>query len=123
MSACYTDLGDEGERESGWYDGEWKWEAIRGNAEWIVQLHSSDDRLVPVAEGRQVAQWLHSEFIEQRGKGHYLRSQYPTVIVETLERKRKEEAEPKEKHHITGGVRNAATTADNGTTDESSHNP
>ena len=87
VSACHTDLGDAGERESGWYEGEWKWDDIRSHCEWIVQLHGVDDRLVPLSEGRYVAEHLHSELIEQKGKGHYLRPTLP-YIVDLLEAKR-----------------------------------
>ena len=91
VSACVTDLGDAGERESGWYEGEWQWERIRANTGWIVQLHGLDDRLVPIAEGRQVAAALHSELIEQKKVGHYLRSTLP-FLVEVLEKKRSAES-------------------------------
>jgi hypothetical protein len=36
VSACYTDLGDENEKRSGYYSTEWKWDQIRNNADFIV---------------------------------------------------------------------------------------
>ena len=87
VSACVTDGGVPSERESGWYTGEWKWESIRANCGWIVQLHGVDDPLVSIAEGRAVAAALHSEMIEEQKRGHYLRSKMP-IIVEVLEKKR-----------------------------------
>eukprot|EP00927_Polykrikos_kofoidii_P044918 TRINITY_DN38781_c0_g1_i2.p1 TRINITY_DN38781_c0_g1~~TRINITY_DN38781_c0_g1_i2.p1 ORF type:complete len:341 (-),score=45.71 TRINITY_DN38781_c0_g1_i2:22-1044(-) len=71
VAACHTDLGDEGERASGYYPpagGEWKWVSIRKNVGWIVQFHSSDDPLVPVGEGREVARCLGSDYRELDGK-------------------------------------------------------
>jgi len=74
VSACHSDLGDEGERASGYYPpsgGPWDWGAIRRNAGWIVQFHSSDDGLVPVREGRAVAKELQSEYHELDGHSHF----------------------------------------------------
>merc|ERR1719316_2196026 len=74
VSACVTDLGDEGERASGYYPpsgGPWQWEKIREHAGWIVQFHSADDHLVPVAEGRTVAAELQSDFRELDGHSHF----------------------------------------------------
>ena len=50
VSACHTDLGDENERESGYYTGEWQWERIKANADWIVQYGSADDPFIPKEE-------------------------------------------------------------------------
>lgn len=48
VSACYTDLGDENERASGYYSRPWKWEQIRKNCRTqIVQWASKDDPLIP----------------------------------------------------------------------------
>eukprot|EP00401_Gymnodinium_catenatum_P065023 CAMPEP_0117473714 /NCGR_PEP_ID=MMETSP0784-20121206/8911_1 /TAXON_ID=39447 /ORGANISM="" /LENGTH=359 /DNA_ID=CAMNT_0005267917 /DNA_START=50 /DNA_END=1125 /DNA_ORIENTATION=+ len=74
VSACHSDLGDPGERASGYYPpsgGEWKWDAIRKNSGWIVQFHSKDDPLVPVQEGRVVAKALGSEYHELDGHSHF----------------------------------------------------
>lgn len=74
VSACHTDLGLEDERDSGYYPpsgGAWNWKAIRKNTGWIVQFHSRDDSLVPVAEGRFVAEALQSEYHELDGHDHF----------------------------------------------------
>ncbi|KAG5182419.1 hypothetical protein JKP88DRAFT_319000 [Tribonema minus] len=55
VSACHTDLGDDNERASGYYSRPWRWDAIRANAGALLQLHSADDPLIPVAEARHVA--------------------------------------------------------------------
>ena len=52
VSACWTDLGDSGERAAGYYNRKWKWEKIRANADWIVQFHSADDPFIPPEESR-----------------------------------------------------------------------
>ena len=74
VAACHSDLGDAGERASGYYPpsgGPWNWAAIRRNTGWIVQFHSEDDPLVPVSEGRAVAQEIQSEYIELNGRSHF----------------------------------------------------
>ncbi|CAE7263649.1 Rbbp9 [Symbiodinium natans] len=74
VAACHSDLGDALERASGYYPprgGPWNWAAIRRNTGWIVQFHSEDDPLVPVSEGRAVAQELQSEYIELKGRSHF----------------------------------------------------
>jgi len=74
VSACHTDLGDRGERASGYYPpsgGPWQWEKIRKNTGWIIQFHSRDDPLVPVEEGRTVAAELQSEYHELDGRSHF----------------------------------------------------
>ena len=56
------------------------WETIRKNAEWIVQLHSPSDKLIPVAEGRFVAEQLKSEYMELERRGHFMSKQLPEVV-------------------------------------------
>jgi predicted alpha/beta hydrolase family esterase len=58
VAAAHTDLGDEGERASGYFDTQWDWEAMKPNATFIHQFHSADDHLIPVAEARFVAEQL-----------------------------------------------------------------
>ena len=72
VAACHSDLGDPGERESGYFDRPWDWAAIRRHAtHFLVQLHGADDPFVPVEEGRAVSRWLQSEYHESPTAGHY----------------------------------------------------
>jgi hypothetical protein len=66
VSACHTDLGMESEAISNYYphaDGSnpWDWNAIKSNAQWIVQFHSLDDPFIPIEEARYVAEHVKSE--------------------------------------------------------------
>jgi len=54
VGACYTDLGDEGEKASGYYSRPWEWDAIKGNQRWIVQFASIDDPYIPIKEARYI---------------------------------------------------------------------
>lgn len=71
VAACHTDLGDENETLSGYYDHPWQWDQIKANQHWIVQFHSTDDPAIPVEEARHVHQKLGTEYIESTGEGHF----------------------------------------------------
>ena len=63
-----------------------EWETIRKNAQWIAQLHSPSDKLIPVVEGRFVAEKLQSEYMELERRGHFMSKQLPEV-VEVIKKK------------------------------------
>jgi len=46
VSPCYTDLDDEFERQSGYYDAPWQWDAIRNNQQEIALFHGDDDHII-----------------------------------------------------------------------------
>jgi predicted alpha/beta hydrolase family esterase len=68
----YTDLGDEGEKESGWYKDPWLWDKIKENAGWIEQFHSLDDPYIPVTEPRQIHEQIGSTYHEFSDRGHFM---------------------------------------------------
>eukprot|EP00698_Gefionella_okellyi_P003006 TRINITY_DN12833_c0_g1_i1.p1 TRINITY_DN12833_c0_g1~~TRINITY_DN12833_c0_g1_i1.p1 ORF type:complete len:190 (+),score=44.42 TRINITY_DN12833_c0_g1_i1:84-653(+) len=80
VSAYYTDLGDATERASGYFARPWNWEAMKQNAGFIVQFHSANDHLVPVEQGRQVHEWLGTEYFEHRKDGHFQADEFPALI-------------------------------------------
>jgi hypothetical protein len=84
VSPCVTDLGDEGERASGYYNRPWQWEKIRSNAEFIMQFSSPSDHLVPIAEGREVAKNLQPIFHELPNRGHFLDDEFPELVDELI---------------------------------------
>ncbi|KAH8059227.1 hypothetical protein JL721_9321 [Aureococcus anophagefferens] len=71
VSACWTDLGDAGERAAGYYARPWDWAAIRRNAGSIHQWHGDDDPFIPLAEARHVAENLDSAYAELPGRSHF----------------------------------------------------
>ena len=76
VSAAHTDLGDEGERASGYFDDEWDWEKMKSNGAWVHQFHSADDYLIPVDEARFVAKQLEAEnfcYEELNGFSHFFK--------------------------------------------------
>jgi predicted alpha/beta hydrolase family esterase len=71
VGACYTDLGDDIEKISGYYDEPWQWETIKKNQEWIAQFASVDDPIIPIEEGRFVHEKLNTEYYEFPDKFHF----------------------------------------------------
>lgn len=73
----YTDMGEEGEKESGYYDSPWKWEKIKSNADWIVQFISTDDPYIPKVETQFIHDKLNTEYHELTDRGHFMIDQNP----------------------------------------------
>ena len=88
VAACWTDLGEESERISGYYSRPWLWEQIKANAGWIVQFHSCDDPFIPVAESRHVAKHLGTEYFEFQGRSHFFEP-FEELIAEILKKVKK----------------------------------
>lgn len=81
VGVCHTDLGDADERASGYYRDPWRWDAIRGNQQWIGLFHSADDPLIPVSEARFVARQLACSYFEHTDRGHFTdRGPFPELV-------------------------------------------
>lgn len=71
IGACHTDLGDEDEKKSGYYNRPWQWNKIKANQKWIVQFASTDDPYIPIKEARFIHEKLDTEYVEENDQGHY----------------------------------------------------
>lgn len=71
VGACYTDLGLESEKVSGYYDRPWQWEKIRSNQKWIIEFASVDDPFIPIEEARMIHEKLNTEYYEFTDRGHF----------------------------------------------------
>jgi predicted alpha/beta hydrolase family esterase len=81
VGVCYTDLGDENEKQSGYYDKKWKWESIRRNQKWIIEFASKDDPFIPIKEPRFIQDMLGTEYFEYNNRGHFIdRIDFPELI-------------------------------------------
>ncbi|MCL5423583.1 MAG: alpha/beta hydrolase [Candidatus Marsarchaeota archaeon] len=80
VGACYTDLGEAKEKQSGYYDGDWQWDAIKGNSNWIVLFASKDDPYIPVKEPRHINEKLGTEYHEYVNKGHFNEAAAPEIL-------------------------------------------
>lgn len=84
IGACHTDLNDELERLSGWYDEPWQWETIKSNQRWIAQFASIDDPVIPIDESRFVHERLGTEYHEYTDKKHFGWPEPMTTFPELL---------------------------------------
>lgn len=71
VGAYYTDLGNETEKKSGYFDHPWQWEVIKNNQQWIAQFASTDDPYIPIKEARHVQQMLEADYFEHNDEGHF----------------------------------------------------
>ncbi|KAG0057469.1 putative hydrolase rbbp9 [Gryganskiella cystojenkinii] len=88
VSAYHSDLGDISEREAGYFNRPWNWDAISGNASWIIQFSSPSDHLVPIDEQRNVASMIAGvEYIELPGRGHFIRDRdFPELVAKVIKK-------------------------------------
>ena len=74
MAAAHTDLGDEGERRSGYFSRPWNWTKMKEGAKDIICFHGTDDHLIPVEEARYIAKQMEGENFEYHefsGMSHF----------------------------------------------------
>ena len=81
VSPCYTDLDDEFEKLSGYYDTPWQWDKIRSNQTKIALLSGDDDPYIPQDEFEFIATHLGCEHISIHGGKHFIeRSEFPELL-------------------------------------------
>ncbi|MBI4167585.1 MAG: alpha/beta hydrolase [Candidatus Aenigmarchaeota archaeon] len=86
VGASHTDLGDEKEKASGYFDDPWQWEKIKSNAKWIIQFASVDDPYITIAEMRHIHDCLNDEYHEFSDRGHFMQDVFPELL-EAVKRK------------------------------------
>ena len=82
VSPAYTDLGDEMEKQSGYFDRPWQWDKIKENQKWIIQFGSKDDPHIPLEEFRHIHKMLDTQYFEFENRGHFFENQntFPEII-------------------------------------------
>ncbi len=86
ISPCYTDLGEESERISGYYDDPWQWQAIKTNQKKIAVVFGDDDPYIPQSEFTYIALHLGPEKLKIPGGGHFERRQDFNELLRYIER-------------------------------------
>lgn len=82
ISPCYTDLGIESEKESGYYDDPWNWDAIRSNQKEIALVCSDNDPFIPQKEFEFIIEKLKPQTIKVLGAGHFIeRGEIPELLT------------------------------------------
>lgn len=81
VSPCYTDLGDDMEKQSGYYDEPWQWGQIKGNQDKIVLMWGGDDPYIPQSEFDFIAKRLDPTEIKIAGGKHFIeQDQFPELL-------------------------------------------
>lgn len=80
VSPCYTDLGVELEKQSGYFDEPWQWDKIRSNQKFIALFYSKDDPFIPQGEFAYIKNKLQPECFEFENRGHFSQNTFPEVL-------------------------------------------
>lgn len=81
VSPCYTDLGDELEKQSGYYSEPWQWENIKANQDKIALIHGDDDPYINQSEFEYIAQQLEPTTIKVSGGKHFIdQTEFPELL-------------------------------------------
>ncbi|MCA9371345.1 alpha/beta hydrolase [Candidatus Woesebacteria bacterium] len=85
VGVCYTDLGLESEKKSGYYDEPWNWEAIKKNAKKICIFASKNDPYISISEPRHIKDQLEAEYHEYNDEGHFgsdvNKTEFPEIVM------------------------------------------
>jgi len=85
VGAYYTDLGDELEKKSGYFDELWKWNQIKENAKKIVIFASQDDPYIPIEQARFIKEKVDAEYHEYKDEGHFgadvNKKEFPELVL------------------------------------------
>ena len=71
VGSYYTDLNNDDEKASGYFDQPWLWEKIKQNQKWIIQFHSTDDPWISDKEAHMVHDMLGTKLYEFNDRGHF----------------------------------------------------
>jgi serine hydrolase len=81
VSPCYTDLGDDLEKQSGYYDRPWEWEKIKANQDKIALIWGDDDPYIPQDEFTFIGNQLDPTQIKIVGGKHFIeQDQFPELL-------------------------------------------
>lgn len=85
VGVCYTDLGDEQEKKSGYFDEPWSWNKIKNNAEKIIIFASRNDPYIPISEPLLIKEKINAEYHEYNDEGHFGadvdKKEFPEIIT------------------------------------------
>jgi predicted alpha/beta hydrolase family esterase len=85
VGVCYTDLGDEHEKKSGYFDSPWAWDKIKNNAEKFIIFASKNDPYIPIAEPLLIKDKIDAEYHEYINEGHFgsdvNKTEFPEIIT------------------------------------------
>jgi predicted alpha/beta hydrolase family esterase len=81
ISPSYTDLNDELEKQSGYYEQPWRWENIKSNQEKIALFWGDEDPYIPQEEFAFIARGLNPTQIKIVGGKHFIeQKEFPQLL-------------------------------------------
>ena len=87
VAPCYTDLGLESEKVSGWFNDVWNWNKIKGNQGEISLIYSKNDEFIPLEEFLHIQNNLRPELIyEFEDKGHFINENKFEEVLDCIKR-------------------------------------
>ena len=82
IGPSYTDLGDEIEKQSGYYDTPWHWKAIKKHQEKIALFYGDDDPYISQQEFEYIASELQPEVHKIHGGKHFIEYEtFPELVA------------------------------------------
>ncbi len=84
ISPHYTDLGDDVEKVSGYFDDHWKWDNIKNNVEKSILFHGSDDPWIPQEDFKFIAESIGAEQYELKDAKHFLEMTSIPGLIEAI---------------------------------------
>lgn len=84
VAPSYTDLGDELEKQSGYFSKPWNWESIKINQKNIALVHSDNDPLISQDQFAFITDKLKPDIIKISGAKHFIEQDTFPEILEYL---------------------------------------
>ena len=86
ISANYTDLGDAFEKQSGFYEKPWNWQAIKNNQEKIALFYGDDDPYIPQSQFEYISSQLHPTVFKIHEGKHFIEYETFPQLLEYLKK-------------------------------------
>lgn len=87
VAPCYTDSGDELEKQSGYFNKPWNWESIKANQKNIALVHSDNDPFIPQDQFAFIIDKLKPDVIKISSAKHFIeRDTFPEIVEYILQR-------------------------------------
>ncbi len=67
-----SDLGDELEKQSGYFDEPWQWQKIKDNQQHVAIVHSDNDPFIPQEQFAIIKKELSPDVVLLPGRGHFI---------------------------------------------------
>ena len=81
IAPSHTDLGDDLEKQSGYFDTPWNWGKIKANQESIALFYSENDPYIPAAEFKHIASQIQPEEFNLPNRQHFIEDEtFPELL-------------------------------------------